>query len=209
MSECNEWAVRLQAIAQNGLARACNEHDTDRFLAVQRVAAEMMSRRSGAPVEQVLDLFARQSGDATPKVDVRGIVSWGSQLLFVRERSDGLWALPGGWADPGESPVQAIEREISEEAGLTIRATRLLGVYDPTRRGAPPYPFAYYKLFFACEPVAALSPGVALTGGHEVTDVRFFPRDELPPLSLHRVLAGEIADALAHVDDPAMPVTVD
>jgi ADP-ribose pyrophosphatase YjhB (NUDIX family) len=49
-------------------------------------------------------------------------------ILLVREQCDGLWTLPGGFADVGLSPARNIEKEIHEEAGLRVSARRLFGV---------------------------------------------------------------------------------
>ena len=210
MTEWIEWGKRLQAVAQNGLVHAANDYEVHRYAEIQRIAAEMMSRHSEAPVERVLDLFAGQTGEATPKVDVRGVVASASRIILVRERQDGRWSLPGGWADPGESPRAAVEREVLEETGCATRATRLVGVYDRTRRGeVPPAPFHVYKLVLVCEPLAPLDAVLGRAADHEIADVRLFGRDELPPLSLGRVAPSMIADVFAHLDDPALPATVD
>ena len=46
-------------------------------------------------------------------------------LLLVRRADDGRWAMPGGWVDPGETPEQAVVREVAEETGLQVSAARL------------------------------------------------------------------------------------
>ena len=113
------------------------------------IAAEMMAASYGWPVERIQALYDAQAGYATPKIDVRGIVFRGTEILLVQEHADGLWTAPGGWADPGDTPSAAVEREIREESGYVARATRLLAVYDRTRQGhTPPHPFAIYKLYF-------------------------------------------------------------
>jgi 8-oxo-dGTP pyrophosphatase MutT (NUDIX family) len=46
-------------------------------------------------------------------------------VLLVRRADDGRWAMPGGWVDPGETPAQAVVREVAEETGLQVSAPRL------------------------------------------------------------------------------------
>jgi hypothetical protein len=110
------WARRLNALAQTGLTFAENPYDIERSAAIRTIAAEMIAHQSGAEMGRVLDLFACDAGYATPKVDVRGVVFQGGKILLVQERSDGLWTLPGGWADVGDSPADAVVREIREES---------------------------------------------------------------------------------------------
>jgi ADP-ribose pyrophosphatase YjhB (NUDIX family) len=76
-------------------------------------------------------------------------------LLLVRERRDGAWTLPGGWADVGDSPSLAAVREVKEESGYDVLARKLAAVYDRDhdRHGHPPMPYHVYKLFFICEAV--------------------------------------------------------
>lgn len=52
------------------------------------------------------------------------------RVLLEKRKDCGLWGLPGGRLDPGESVIQAGIREVKEETGLTIRVSRLIGVYS-------------------------------------------------------------------------------
>lgn len=72
-------------------------------------------------------------------------------MLLVKEKEDGLWTLPGGWADVGDSPSVAAVRETKEESGYDVAVRKLVAVYDRNRHGHPPIPFHAYKLFFVCE----------------------------------------------------------
>jgi hypothetical protein len=97
-----DWAQRLQAIAQSGLAYAPPQYDLERYEAVREIAAEMMAQSADTEIAPIRDLFASQAGYATPKVDVRAAIFRGTEILLVREREDGCWTLPGGWADIGD-----------------------------------------------------------------------------------------------------------
>jgi hypothetical protein len=112
-----EWTQKLQAIAQNGLTFSENPYDIERYKVLQAIATEIMSTYSNVEHSYILDLFAREVGYATPKVDVRGVVFRDNTILLVKERQDGCWTLPGGWADIGDSPSEAAVREIFEESG--------------------------------------------------------------------------------------------
>ena len=104
-----DLATRLQAIAQSGLTFARDPYDVERYEALREIAAEMLAAGSDAELSTIRGLFADQAGYATPKVDVRGAVFRDDAILLVRERSDGGWTLPGGWADVGDSPADAEE----------------------------------------------------------------------------------------------------
>ena len=199
-----EWAQRLQALAQNGLIYAQNPFDLERYEAVREVAAEMMATHSGADLDYVRQLFAAEVGYATPKVDVRGAVFQDDTILLVKERQDGLWTLPGGWADVSESPSAAVVREVYEESGYHTRAVKLLALYDRNRHAHAPFPFHVYKLFFQCELLGGKPARSVETDG-----VDFFREDELPELSLLRVTPAQIARLFEHYRHPDWPTDFD
>ena len=199
------WGQRIRAIAQAGLSYAQGPYDRERYGELQDIAEEMLSAASGHGVPEVREAFSLEAGYPTPKVDVRAVVFDGSgRMLFVLEKSTGRWTLPGGWADVGSSPAEMAVRETAEEAGLDVRAVKLLAVHDKARQAHPPSLFYVYKMFFLCQ----------LLGGqprpnHETADVRFFARVELPELDTERVTAGQVARMFAHLDDPGLPTDFD
>lgn len=200
-----DWAREIQALAQTGRHYAQNEFERGRANRLLEIAAEIVAGHTDLPLSEALAAFRAQPGYVTPKVDVRGAVCQGEQLLFVREAQDGGWTLPGGWADVGEPPARAAEREVFEEAGLQTRATRLIGVYDANRvEGAMPL-FHAYKLVFLCERLQGqLTPSV------ETSQVAFFPMDYLPePLSPNRTTPRILKDVLAAHRNPSLPTVFD
>jgi len=210
-----KWAQQLQAIAQTGLTFTENPFEVERYEMVREIAAEMMAAQSELNATPILDLFADQAGYATPKVDVRGVVfdraipdgqacdvavrvrDGDVRILLVKERRDGRWTLPGGWADVNDSPAAATEREVWEESGYRAKATKLLACYDRNKHDHPPHAFHIYKLFFLCE----LEGGTPTTS-IETTAVGFFPEDEIPPLSLPRVTPAQVARFFEHYRHP-------
>jgi ADP-ribose pyrophosphatase YjhB (NUDIX family) len=193
------WAQRVGAIAQNGLTYTEGPFDRERYTELQRLAAEMLAAldADGAAPERVLEQLAREDGYMTPKVDVRGAVFRGDELLLVKEREDGRWTLPGGWADVGESAAEAVVKEIREESGYETRAVKLLAAWDRERHPHPPLAWYSYKMVFHCELV-----GGAPAESIETSDVGFFREDEIPPLSLTRILPQQIARIFAHRRHP-------
>lgn len=201
------WCRRLQAIAQNGLSFARDPYDVERYTAIREIAAEMLSQGADLDLAIVRGVLEKETGYATPKVDVRGVVFQGDQLLLVRERADGRWTLPGGWADPCESPAESVVREIREESGYVTRAARILAVFDRSKHPhEPPFAFHVYKIFVLC----------SLTGGGECpsaeTDaVGFFRETDLPELELSssRVTREQIRRMFEHHRNPALPADFD
>ena len=200
-----EWGKRLQAVAQNGLTFARDPFDIERYTAIREIAAEMLARGSGLDMAVVRGVLERDSGYATPKVDVRGVVFRDDQVLLVRERADGRWALPGGWADPCASPAENIVREIREESGFVTRATKILAVLDRSKHPHdPPFAFHVYKIFVLC----TLVDGSATTSA-ETDAVAFFIEDALPELSVTRVTLGQTRRLFEHHRNPALPTDFD
>jgi len=199
------WARSLQAIAQSGLAWDPRVYDAERFEQVRRIAAEMLANPEQLDADGVEGLFASQVGHATPKVDVRGAVFRDDAILLVEEASDQGWSLPGGWADVGESPSEAVEREVLEESGFRTRAVKLIGLYERDRRATRPHVWHIWKVAFLCE---LLDEEQAALGA-ETTDARFFRRDELPHLRYSRASEWQIERCFAHHDDPSLPTDFD
>ena len=198
------WARELQAIAQSGLAWEPREYDRQRYEQVRRVAAEMAA--DGGDATRVEAVFAAQEGHATPKVDVRGVGFRDREILLVQERDGGVWSLPGGWADVGESPSGAVAREVLEESGYAARPVKLLGLYDRDRRGFPPHLWHIWKAFFLC----ALEGEERVGLGYETLDSGFFARDVLPePLRFGDATRAEIERCFEHLEHPVWPTAFD
>jgi ADP-ribose pyrophosphatase YjhB (NUDIX family) len=199
--------IRLAALAQDGLTYGADDYDLDRYRQLTQLAAELFTTHRGRPAEELAVELGRDSGYATPKIDVRGAIFDEAEcVLLMREKIDGRWSLPGGWADPGDSPSAAVTREILEETGYHSSAVKLIACWDRELQGhLPPLPVHVYKLFFLCRRNGAVQPPAAL----ETLDVGWFPVDALPPLSLSRVNPHQLERALAHHRDPSLPTEFD
>ncbi|HLN60140.1 MAG TPA: NUDIX hydrolase [Symbiobacteriaceae bacterium] len=199
------WVRRIQAIAQTGITYARDPYDRERYEELRHIAAEIIATYADLPVEQVAGMLALEKGYPTPKVDVRAVVfDAEGRLLLVRETSDGRWALPGGWADQGETPSEMAVREVYEEAGYEVSPTRLLAVYDKDRHQPEARLPAIYKIFIRCE-LAGGAPRTSL----ETDAVGFFGRHELPPLSAGRTSARQAARMFEYYDQPDLPADFD
>lgn len=199
-----EWARQIQALSQTGYHYAENEYQRQRYQRLTEIAAEIISESAGLEYPPLVDAFRSQIGYATPRVDVRAAVFQHGKLLMVRERQDNGWTLPGGWADVGDVPSEAAEREAWEEAGFHVKARRVIGVYDANRVG-PLELFHAFKLVFLCD----LLDGEARTSS-ETSEVAFFGPDEIPlHLSANRTQVRQIQDAFRFYQHPDLPTVFD
>jgi len=204
-----EWlkvARELHSMSQVGLEHAQNGFETERYERLRELAAEIVSKQSTLSAEEVSASFAMQPGYITPKVDVRAAVFHDGKILLVKEVNDGRWSMPGGWADVGDTPSEAILREVREESGFDARVLSVVGIYDANRVPNEEWmPFYHaYKLLFLCE----ITGGEARTS-HETPDVGFFGIDEIPPLSLFRTTMAHIKDAFAQNGNPATGTVIE
>ena len=199
--------IKLSALAQDGLTYGADAYDLDRCRQISRLAVELLAAVSGRPADELAIELGRDSGYATPKVDVRGaIFDDRERVLLMREKTDGRWSLPGGWADPGDAPSAAVTREILEETGYHSAAVKLIACWDRDLQGnLPPLPVHVYKLFFLCRRSGAVQPPAEL----ETLEVGWFGLGELPPLSLGRVNHRQLERTLAHHRDPSLPTEFD
>jgi ADP-ribose pyrophosphatase YjhB (NUDIX family) len=198
------WAREIQALAQTGYHYAEDDYNCERYRRLSEIAAEIISIHTELKFGSLLELFQRQTGYATPRVDVRGAVFRDGKLLLVKERNDGGWTMPGGWADVGDVPSESVEREVYEEAGFRVKAKKVIGVYDANR--IPPLEiFHAYKIVFLCE---------ILNGeprpSNETSAVLFFKYDDIPAgLSGERTKIRHIDDAFAFLADPGRATVFD
>lgn len=182
-------ARELEAIAQSGLHFSKDQYDKERYERLRIIAADLLAAQSNLSRDEILVWRKEEFGYATPKVDVRAFILQQNKVLLIREDADdGLWTLPGGWADVNESPSESIVREVEEESGYIIKPIRLLAIFDRERQGhTPTFPYHVYKMFFHCEIVGGSPRRTA-----ESSESAFFDEAELPELSQSRVLPRQI-----------------
>src|SRR5215475_6213825 len=173
------WAKRLQAIASTGLHFCKDDFDRQRYHDVAAIAQSMLASLGNVPIERIEGLLSDfAKGYATPKIDVRGAVIEDGKVLLVREKSDGLWTLPGGFADVGLSATENVIKEIREEAGIRVSVAALYSVRHKAKQVYEPDIRDFYKMFFLCLRVDAERP----KPGSEILDAAFFARNSLPQL---------------------------
>lgn len=194
----------LQALAQSGLHYTKDQFDVERYNQIQGIVAEMLSKISTYKKEVILDLFHKEYGYATPKIDVRGAVFEDAKILLVKEKDNNLWSLPGGWADVNLSPSDNVVKEISEESGIKTKVIKLVAIHDKLKHEHPPELPHTYKLFFICEKISG-----KISSGLETSDVAYFDVNNLPPLSLNRVIPKQIEMLYKHKENINLPTEFD
>jgi ADP-ribose pyrophosphatase YjhB (NUDIX family) len=76
--------------------------------------------------------------DAIPRAAVSGAIFRGEEVLLVKRGqapASGLWSLPGGHVEPGETAAQALARELMEETGIIAKLSGVADAVDVIRRG--------------------------------------------------------------------------
>lgn len=198
-------AQRMRALSQNGLVYSLSEYDTERYEELTALSDEITALATGLEPHDVARSYHPAKEYVTPKVDIRAVVfNEKDEILLVREKADGCWSLPGGWSDVGYSPKEVAVKEVSEETGLEVRPVRLLAVMDMSKHPHPRIPYYVYKFFILCE-----LRGGSFTETFDILGKGFFRLDELPPLSLERVLPGQIQQMYAYYKHPGEDVYLD
>jgi ADP-ribose pyrophosphatase YjhB (NUDIX family) len=190
----NEWltnAKRLQAIAATGLAYSQNQYDLERYQEIGAIAQEMLAKLFCLPIQRVGELAPDAQMYPMPKVDVRGAVIEDDRILLVREKNNGRWTLPGGFAEIGLSPAENVIKEISEEASIDVVAKQLYSVRHKAKGPFDPDVRDFYKFYFLCERVTTRTP----QPGSETMEVAFFSPNALPELCRDRIVEEDIKRA--------------
>ncbi len=175
--ELYQIADELRAIANLGLNYSKNEYDLDRYERILSASARLFGAIEHRSSEEVLEKFQNNMFHVSPLAGAEAAVLHDNQLLLVRRQDNGLWAIPGGLTEVGETLAEAAQRELWEETQLRGYVTKLIGVFDSRKWKSRIKVQMYHAVFLVeCE-----NPSPSTTS--ETTDVGFFSEDGLPPLS--------------------------
>jgi ADP-ribose pyrophosphatase YjhB (NUDIX family) len=182
-----KWATELQSIAQAGLTFGADKYDLDRYEQIRSIAVDILHEYTEIDHTKIRELFASETGYQTPKIDIRASVFKDDSILMVREKIDGAWSLPGGWADVNTSVSESAVRECLEEAGAIVKPKRIIAIHLGNKHNNPLFPFTIYKIFIECELVEN-----NFKENTETLDAGFFEPDKLPELSFTRNTPDQI-----------------
>lgn len=187
-SELLRLAKRVQAIAENGLHYTENDFDKDRYAELENISHRLLSLLTDLPLETIQISTPENNGYRTPKIDVRCIIfNDKDEILMVKERVDERWSLPGGWCDVGYTPREVAEKEAFEEAGIQVKAHKILALFDKKKHHHPEDLHYAYKIFMECT-----AENYEISTGMETLDVGFFKQGAYPKLSTPRNTAYQI-----------------
>lgn len=187
--ELVEISHELMAIANDALLYCKDQFDIERFKQVRSIAARLLELScDGITREQAQELFEKEEGYQTPKIDTRAAVfNDKGQVLLVKDY-DGKWALPGGWCEYNTTIRENTIKEAREEAGVDVEPIKLVAAMSNRKHNNPKSYFYIIRFFMLCE-----LKGGKFEANEETSEARYFDVDDLPPdLNDHKSSAAQI-----------------
>ncbi|MFN8544177.1 MAG: NUDIX domain-containing protein [Candidatus Binatia bacterium] len=127
---------------------------------------------------------------------VSAVIFSDAGVLLQRRDDNGLWGLPGGAVEPGESLRVAVVREVREETGLVVEPVRVIGVYSaPENHQVMTYPDGNV-IHYISTALECVIVGGEIVCGAESLELGWFAPDA-PPADLMPVALLRLRDALA------------
>ena len=187
--------AKLKALVNTSLYYNKDVYDRERLEEMKEILFEISQKLTSYSKKELESFFNEDLGYVTPKVDVRAVVFEDNRLLLVKEKTEGQWSLPGGWADVGYSPAEIAQKEVREESGLEVIPLQLFKLVDKAKH---PYPKSLNYVY--CEPKTfELHPGL------ETSEARFFSREEvknLQNISVDRNTREDLLEAFEYHNHP-------
>ena len=186
----------LRAVATAGLYYARTEYDKERYQQILSVALGLFAALEERPFEEVQREFVEDNWlHMSPAAGAEAVIVRAEKIMLIKRSDNGLWAVPGGLVEVGETLAGAAQRELWEETGIRGQVTTLLGIFDSRVWHSKTKAHLYHAIFLA--EATDLLPRTS----SEATEVAFFGENNLPELSpghqhrvplLFKILRGEI-----------------
>jgi ADP-ribose pyrophosphatase YjhB (NUDIX family) len=189
-------ADELRAVASLGLRYTESRYDRGRYERVLAASARLVAALEQRSPDEVLLQFQDNLLHVSPLAGAEAAVFRDGSLLLLRRHDDGLWALPGGLVEVGETLAETACRELWEEVGMRGRVAGLLGIWDSRFTRSQTKAHMYHAVFLVDAADGMPAPS------QEATAVAFCAEDELPPLSpghhvrvpfVFKLVRGEVA----------------
>ena len=196
-----EFIVKVLSIAKIGLMYSKDNHALENYAELERIGIEMLDKKSENKINE--NIFVRDIYP-TPNLSVRiMIVDEKDNLLFVKERKEEKWGVPGGWCDLFISAKNNALKEVSEEVGLDVEIDSLLAIFNREKYRKPKEIMSDYVIYF----LAKMPKDQKVKIGFEVSDAKFMPIDNNLELSYNNtkeelLIAWDVykKDKQVHVD---------
>ncbi|HET6786085.1 MAG TPA: NUDIX hydrolase N-terminal domain-containing protein [Erysipelotrichaceae bacterium] len=174
--EWNHFLSKLLSISKIGLKFSKDPYALENYQELQDLVL-LQANEVNQPID-VVKLYPKDTYP-TPNVSVRIMIfNEKNELLMVQEKTDGGYAVPGGWCDVFESARQNAIKETKQETGLDVEIVRLLAVMQRELYKPKPTMISEYVFYFLAE-----VKGGTLAYNHELLDIGYFDYNALPVLS--------------------------
>lgn len=167
--------LKIHSIARIGLLFSKDPYALENYEEIRKTTLEAIEDFTNVQIER--PLYFNRDIYPTPNLSVRTIIfNEKNELLMVQEAKNGLWSLPGGWIDLYDTPSEGAKKECLQEAGADVEIIRLLGIKDVSKYSSSK--LSEFVIVFEGRLISFIQGHC-----HETSDVKFFPLDNLPPLS--------------------------
>ena len=196
------WSDKIRDISATGLQYQTTVYDRERFEALQSMAIEMLAFATMQTIEELEPLRSTVFSRMSPIVaGAAAVIDEDGNILLMRRSDNGLWNMPGGMLEVGETPAEGVVRETYEETGVRCKPIALSGIYD-SRIWDVGRTQHIYKFTFLCEPLSKDRD----TPSHEneTLDFGWFAKGDLPD-NLYEGHRQRIQDAYKVRDENYQP----
>lgn len=179
--ESNDFLALLEnlsAIGRNGLFYTKDSYDKERYQNLLNLVEQAYFQIGD--VEKIANKQFKKLDFITPKVGVNIAIIKEEKLLIARRKDDGLWELPGGWAEVGETAEECIQREIFEELNLKISALRVIEVLSRTPKETGELITSYHILYLGNILEGEFSESI------ETSEIKWIKSEDISKIQWHR-----------------------
>lgn len=183
-----QFIIKVLSVAKIGLKYSTDEYAIENYTELEKLGIEMLNKVLDEPINT--NIFTSDVYP-TPNLSVRIIiVNKDNEVLFVKEKEEAKWGVPGGWCDLFISPRENAEKEVFEETGLKVKTKQLLAIFNREKYRKPKTILSDYVMYFKAE----VCENESLDIGFEVSDAKYYNMKELPNLSTNNT-EKELAQA--------------
>jgi ADP-ribose pyrophosphatase YjhB (NUDIX family) len=185
------WANQILEMVVFGQHYEQDVYAQDRYLKLQTIGMEMLALADGVDVAELEPLRSTVLSRPTPfAVADCAVFDDNGRLALIKRADNGLWAMPGGALEVGETAAAGAAREFHEETGMTCEVVGLAGVFDSRLWGGHSRHHLYQFVF-----MGKLVDGHEMGNGshkQEVLDVAWFAEEDLPVAEMDANHAGRV-----------------